>query len=34
VKERKKMLDNEKKKTPVKNGTYTKNIVYKKVLTL
>ena len=34
VKEREKMLDNEKKKTPIKNGTYTKNIVYKKVLTL
>ena len=34
VKEREKVLDNEKKKTPMRNGTYTKNIVYKEVLTL
>jgi len=34
VKEREKMLDNEKKKTLMRNGTYTKNIVYKEVLTL
>ena len=34
VKEREKMLDNEKKKTLMRNGTYTKKIVYKEVLTL
>jgi len=27
-------LDNEKKKTPIRNGTYTKNIVYKEILLL
>ena len=34
AKEKKKTPDNEKKKIPTRNGTYTKNIVYKEVLTL
>ncbi|XP_039855293.1 ATP-dependent DNA helicase PIF1-like [Panicum virgatum] len=34
VKQREKILDNEKKKTPIRNGMYTKNIVYKEILLL
>ena len=34
AKKKKKTPNNEKKKIPMRNGTYTKNIVYKEVLTL
>ena len=34
AKEKKKITNNEKKKISTRNGTYTKNIVYKEVLTL